>query len=184
VGFDFYCKLLEEAVKSEKGIKIERERPVEIDLQVDAYIPIDYIPDPAQRINIYRKFASSGDSQSLEKIREELEDRYGDIPPSCLTLFELVELRQLAKRLGIEKISERDSEVEVEFSPQTQVPADKFIELADRLREKVKFKQTENFKISISPWDYVSKVKGNLKEKFEGERLKVRKLKGFLQKLI
>ncbi|MEE9316248.1 MAG: transcription-repair coupling factor [bacterium] len=184
VGFDFYCKLLEEAVNSEKGIKIERERPVEIDLQVDAYIPMDYIPDPAQRINIYRKFASCSDSQSLEKIREELEDRYGDIPLSCLTLFELVELRQLAKRLGIEKISERDSEVEVEFSPQTQVPPDKFIELAKGLREKIKFKQTEKFKISISPWDYVSKVKGDLKEKFEGERLKMRKLKGFLQKLI
>lgn len=184
VGFDFYCKLLEEAVNSEKGIKIERERPVEIDLQADAYIPTDYIPDPAQRINIYRKFASCSDSQSLEKIREELEDRYGDIPLSCLTLFELVELRQLAKRLGIEKIGERDGEVEVEFSPQTQVPADKFIELAKGLREKIKFKQTEKFKISISPWDYVSKVKGDLKEKFEGERLKVRKLKGFLQKLI
>ncbi|MEE8179919.1 MAG: transcription-repair coupling factor [bacterium] len=184
VGFDFYCKLLEEAVNSEKGIKIERERPVEIDLQADAYIPTDYIPDPAQRINIYRKFASCSDSQSLEKIREELEDRYGDIPLSCLTLFELVELRQLAKRLGIEKIGERDGEVEVEFSPQTQVPPDKFIELAKGLREKIKFKQTEKFKISISPWDYVSKVKGDLKEKFEGERLKVRKLKGFLQKLI
>ncbi len=184
VGFDFYCKLLEEAVNSEKGIKIERERPVEIDLQADAYIPTDYIPDPAQRINIYRKFASCSDSQSLEKIREELEDRYGDIPLSCLTLFELVELRQLAKRLGIEKIGERDGEVEVEFSPQTQVPADKFIELAKGLREKIKFKQTEKFKISISPWDYVFKVKGDLKEKFEGERLKVRKLKGFLQKLI
>lgn len=184
VGFDFYCKLLEEAVNSEKGIKIERERPVEIDLQADAYIPTDYIPDPAQRINIYRKFASCSDSQGLEKIREELEDRYGDIPLSCLTLFELVELRQLAKRLGIEKISERDGEVEVEFSPQTQVPPDKFIELAKGLREKIKFKQTEKFKISISPWDYVSKVKGDLKEKFEGERLKVRKLTGFLQKLI
>lgn len=184
VGFDFYCKLLEEAVNSEKGIKIERERPVEIDLQADAYIPTDYIPDPSQRINIYRKFASCSDSQSLEKIREELEDRYGDIPLSCLTLFELVELRQLAKRLGIEKIGERDGEVEVEFSPQTQVPPDKFIELAKGLREKIKFKQTEKFKISISPWDYVSQVKGDLKEKFEGERLKVRKLKGFLQKLI
>lgn len=184
VGFDFYCKLLEEAVNSEKGIKIERERPVEIDLQADAYIPTDYIPDPSQRINIYRKFASCSDSQSLEKIREELEDRYGDIPLSCLTLFELVELRQLAKRLGIEKIGERDGEVEVEFGPQTQVPPDKFIELAKGLREKIKFKQTEKFKISISPWDYVSKVKGDLKEKFEGERLKVRKLKGFLQKLI
>lgn len=184
VGFDFYCKLLEEAVNSEKGIKIERERPVEIDLQVDAFIPIDYIPDPAQRINIYRKFASSGDFLSLKNLRGELEDRYGDIPPPCLTLFELVELRQLAKRLGIEKINERDSQVEVEFSPQTQVPPDKFIELAKGLGEKVRFKQTENFKISISPWDYASQVKGNLKEKFEYERLKVRELKGSLQKLI
>jgi len=184
VGFDFYCKLLEEAVKSEKGIKIERERPVEIDLQVDAYIPIDYIPGPAQRINMYRKFASSRDFQSLKNLREELEDRYGDIPPPCLTLFELVELRQLATRLGIEKISEKDSEVEIEFSTQAQIPPEKFIELADRLREKVKFKQTENFKISISPWDYASKVKGSLKEKFECEQLKVKELRGFLQKLI
>jgi transcription-repair coupling factor (superfamily II helicase) len=184
VGFDFYCKLLEEAVKSEKGIKVERERPVEIDLQVDAYIPIDYIPGSAQRINMYRKFASSRDFQSLKNLREELEDRYGDIPPPCLTLFELVELRQLATRLGIEKISEKDSEVEIEFSTQAQIPPEKFIELADRLREKVKFKQTENFKISISPWDYASKVKGSLKEKFECEQLKVKELSGFLQRLI
>jgi len=184
VGFDFYCRLLEEAVKSEKGIKIERERPVEIDLQVDAYIPIDYIPGPAQRINIYRKFASSRDFQSLKNLREELEDRYGDIPPPCLTLFELVELRQLATRLDIEKISEKDSEVEIEFSTQAQIPPEKFIELADRLREKVKFKQMENFKISISPWNYASKVKGSSKEKFECEQLKVKELKGFLQKLV
>jgi len=184
VGFDFYCKLLEEAVKSEKGIRIERERPVEIDLQVDAYIPLDYIPDAAQRISIYRKFASSGDLQNLDKVRKELEDRYGNVPRPCLTLFGLVELRQLAKRLGIEKISEIDGEVEVEFSPQTQVPPDKFIELAKGLKEKVKFKQTEKFKISISPWDYPFQVKGNLEEKFAGERLKIRKLKGFLQKLI
>lgn len=157
---------------------------MEIDLQVDAYIPLDYIPDAAQRISIYRKFASSGDLQNLDKVRKELEDRYGNIPRPCLTLFELVELRQLAKRLGIEKISEIDGEVEVEFSPQTQVPPDKFIELAKGLKEKVKFKQTEKFKISISPWDYPFQVKGNLEEKFEGERLKVKKLKGFLQKLI
>jgi transcription-repair coupling factor (superfamily II helicase) len=184
VGFDLYCKLLEEAVNNEKGIKVEWERPVEIDLQVDAYIPMDYIPDPAQRINMYRKFASSRDSQSLEKIREEVKDRYGDIPLTCLALFELVELRQLATRLAIAKITERDSEVEVEFSPQARVPPEKFIELANRLREKVRFKQTENFKISIGPWDYTSKVKGSLEEKFECERLKVRELRGFLQKLI
>ncbi|MDH5661733.1 MAG: transcription-repair coupling factor [Elusimicrobiota bacterium] len=184
VGFDFYCKLLEEAVKSEKGIKIERELPVEIDLQVDAYIPMDYIADPAQRINIYRKFASAGDPQNLEKIKEELEDRYGNIPGPCLTLFELVELRQLAKRLGIEKISEIDGETQVEFSPQTQVPPDKFIELAEGLKEKIKFNQTEKFRISISPRDYPFGGKGNLKGKLDGERLKVRKLKGFLQRLI
>jgi len=184
VGFDFYCKLMEEAVKNEKGIKVEREPHVEIDLQVDAYIPMDYIPDPAQRINIYRKFASSRDSQSLKKIREELEDRYGDIPPPCLALFELVELRQLAARLGIEKITEKDSEVEVEFSAQARVAPDKFVELANGLREKVRFKQTENFRISFGPWDYLSKVKGNLKEKFEYERLKVRELRDSLQKLL
>ncbi len=184
VGFDFYCKLLEEAVNNEKGIKVEWEPHVEIDLQIDAYIPMDYIPDPAQRINIYRRFASSRDFQSLEKIREEVKDRYGDIPLTCLALFELVELRQLATRLAIAKITERDSEVEVEFSPQARVPPEKFIELANRLREKVRFKQTENFKISFGPWDYASKVKGSLEQKFECERLKVRELRGFLQKLI
>ncbi len=177
VGFDFYCKLLEEAVKSEKGIKIEREIPVEIDLEVDAYIPMDYIVDPAQRINIYRKFASAGDPQNLEKIKEELEDRYGNIPRPCLTLFELVELRQLAKRLGIEKISEIDGETQVEFGPQTQVRADKFLKLAEGLQEKIKFDQTEKFRVSISQRDYSSKGK------LDGQRLKVRRLKGFLQRL-
>jgi len=183
VGFDFYCKLLEEAVNNEKGIEVERELRVEIDLQVDAYIPMDYIPDPAQRINIYRKFASSRDLQSLEKIREELEDRYGNIPLPCLVLFELVELRQLATRLGIEKISEKDSEVEVEFGAQTRLPPAKFVELASSLREEVRFKQAENFKISFGPWDYPSRVKENLEEKFEYERLKMKKLKDSLQKL-
>jgi len=184
VGFDFYCKLLEEAVNNERGIKVEWEPHVEIDLQIDAYIPIDYIPDPAQRISIYRKFASARDFQSLEKIREEVKDRYGDIPVTCLALFELVELRQLATRLGIAKITERDSEVEVEFGPQARVAPQKFLELANRLREKVRFKQTENFRISFSPLDYASKVKGSLEQKIECERLKVRELRDSLQKLI
>jgi transcription-repair coupling factor (superfamily II helicase) len=184
VGFDFYCKLLEEAVKTEKGIKIEEERPVEIDLQADAYIPLDYIPDPAQRINIYRKFASCNELETLEKIREELEDRYGDIPSPCLTLFELVELRRLATRLGIDKISEEESEVEIEFSRKTQVPPDKFVELANRLRDRVRFQQTEKFRVSIGSDHYSSKVKGGVKDKFECERLKVRELRDFLQNLI
>jgi len=183
VGFDLYCKLLEEAVRSERGIKVEIERPVEIDLLVDAYIPIDYIPDAAQRINMYRKFASARDLQGLEKIKEELEDRYGDIPLPCSTLFELVELRQLAARLGIEKISEGDSLVEVEFSSQSRVPPNKFVELAGHWKEKVRFTQAENFKISISLWDYAYQAKGGPKDKSEYGQIKMRELKAFLQKL-
>jgi len=184
VGFDLYCKLLEEAVNAERGIKIEEEERVEIDLQADAYIPLDYVPDPAQRINMYRKFASCRELETLRKIREELEDRYGDIPPPCLTLFELVELRQVAIKLTIEKISERDTEVEIEFSPKAQVPPEKFVDLATILKGRIKFQQTEKFKISIGSSDYDSKVKGSLKDKFEWERGKVRELKDSLQKLL
>jgi len=177
VGFDLYCKLLEEAVNNEKGIKVEIEEPVEIDLQVDAYIPLDYIPDPAQRINIYRKFTSSRDLESLERIREELRDRYGNIPAPCLTLMELVELRQLATRLGVKKISQRDSGVEVEFSHKTQVEASKLVQLANELKDG--FKQMESFKIWMSPWNYSLRAR----DKVEGERGKVRTLRSFLQKL-
>jgi len=162
---------------------VEIERPVEIDLLVDAYIPIDYIPDAAQRINMYRKFASARDLQGLEKIKEELEDRYGDIPLPCSTLFELVELRQLAARLGIEKISEGDSLVEVEFSRKTHVLPNKFVELAGHWKEKVRFTQAENFKISISLWYYAYQAKGGPKDKSEYEQIKIRELKAFLQKL-
>jgi len=107
VGFDMYMKLLEEAVRELKGEDIEDDRRAAINLNIDLKIDESYIPDMNQRLGIYRRMASARDLGTIERLVEEVRDRYGVPPPAVLNLAEYGRLRVTAERIGVESI-ERD----------------------------------------------------------------------------
>ncbi len=106
VGYDMYMKLLSEAISQEKGEK-KKTRECLIDLQINAHIPDKYISALAQRLTVYRRIADIRTFEDAEDVRDELRDRFGDIPPSVEGLIEVSLCRNTASSLGIYEIGQR-----------------------------------------------------------------------------
>jgi len=105
VGFNLYCRLLEEAIKElreeEEGKEKKQKIAPVIDIKIDAYIPGGYIPDLKQRVLIYKKLAEIKDLEGLERAKEELRDRYGIYPRELRNLFEIIYLKIFLRKLSI-----------------------------------------------------------------------------------
>ena len=101
VGYDTYCRLLRSAVAQAKG-KTPEEEPgeIEVDLGVSAFLPVEYVPDDAQRMALLRRMASSG-KRKLVALQLELVDRFGELPEPAAELLRLFELRRLVRLAGI-----------------------------------------------------------------------------------
>ena len=115
VGYDTYCKLLDEVIKEEQGIKIEPEVNIQIDLNVTSYIPDEYISDSNQKIEIYQDIALCKNEEDIRDVIDELIDRFGEIPKEVEKLLEISRIKQKAKELGIEKIASRRQSIVFTF---------------------------------------------------------------------
>jgi len=104
IGFDLYMEMLEDAIKEIRGQEIPQVDDTQIDLNVTAFIPADYIPDLDQKMSAYRTVATAQSKQELVQIAADWSDRYGTIPPAALQLLRVVELKQVAKKLGFARI--------------------------------------------------------------------------------
>jgi transcription-repair coupling factor (superfamily II helicase) len=98
VGYELYCQLLENAVRTLKNMPIKTHLEVNIDLPWPALLPRDYVPGQKQKIEVYRRLARIRRLERLEDFRQELRDRFGPIPEIVEWLFRLAELRLLATR--------------------------------------------------------------------------------------
>ncbi len=105
VGYDMYCRLMEETLLEVNGGTPMRELETRVDLRVDAFLPADYIPDEKQRLEIYKRIASIVTEEDREEVLEEMIDRYGDVPAGVETLLEVSQLRALCNRLGVSQVS-------------------------------------------------------------------------------
>lgn len=115
IGYDLYCRMLEDTVKLIKG-DIDKE-PIEttVDLKVDAYIPSSYIEDEMQKIEVYKKIAAIESIDEYMDIKEELEDRYSNIPDPVYNLMDIAYIKSRAKLLSIEEIKETGNDVIFRF---------------------------------------------------------------------
>lgn len=105
VGYDLYCKMLNEAVSKLKGEDISfNEFNTQTDLDVDAYIPAEYIVNEIQKLNIYKRIASIENSEEAEDLYQELKDRFGKVPNSADNLLKISVLRGIAHNLFITDI--------------------------------------------------------------------------------
>ena len=108
VGYETYCQLLDEAVREIKGEKIPTKVKTEetvIDISLNAFLPAAYIEAEATRIELYRKIAIIRDDEDALDVRDELLDRFGDIPKEALHLIDVALIKSFAARAGISKVS-------------------------------------------------------------------------------
>ncbi|MEI6623646.1 MAG: TRCF domain-containing protein, partial [Actinomycetes bacterium] len=104
VGFDLYVRLVGEALAEAKGESGAEPADVTIELPVDAHIPPQYVPEERLRLEAYKRIASASDEAQLAAVAEELTDRYGPIPASVDTLFDVARLRNQAREAGLTEI--------------------------------------------------------------------------------
>ena len=128
VGFDLYTRLLAEAVEEQKadfeGRPALVERPGAIvDLPVDAHLPDSYVPETAQKLELYRRLGRVRTAGELAAFRQELTDRFGPLPPPVLRLIEVVELRMVAENAGIASISREEGELVVRLGTLSRAAA-------------------------------------------------------------
>lgn len=104
IGYDLYVKMLGEAISKIKGEPVEEEIDVEINLDVSAYIPSDYIEDELMKIEMYKKIATIDSKEDMYDVQEELEDRFSDIPRETQALLNIAYIKSLCKKMKIEKV--------------------------------------------------------------------------------
>jgi transcription-repair coupling factor (superfamily II helicase) len=120
VGFDLYSRMLAEAVEAQKASREGRAPIVEapqavVDLPVDAHLPDDYVPDEAQKLELYRRLARARSAGDVAAFRQEVTDRFGPMPPSVTRLVEVAELRLAAETAGVSSISREEGRLVVRF---------------------------------------------------------------------
>jgi transcription-repair coupling factor (superfamily II helicase) len=121
VGFDMYMKLLEQTIKELKGEEIEDELRANVNLRVDLRIDDAYIPDMNQRLTVYRRMAAVRTDAELDRLMDEVRDRYGPPPDSVLNLAEYAAIRLLADRLRLESLDREGQTVVLKFRPDARL---------------------------------------------------------------
>jgi transcription-repair coupling factor (superfamily II helicase) len=116
VGYDMYCKLLNEAIKELKGVPVEEEdSEVAIDMNINAYIDDSYINLETQKIEMYKKIASAADEEDIADIEDELIDRYGDLPQPVKNLLSIASIKITAGEAGFSSVTEKEEGVIFQF---------------------------------------------------------------------
>ncbi len=120
-----------------KGIKLEPELEIQIDLNVTSYIPDEYIPDANQKIEIYQNIALCHNEEEIQDIIDEMIDRFGNLPKEVENLIGIARIKYLAKQLKITKITSKKNAVVFTFEP-NQFELD-LNELVKNYGNKIKF---------------------------------------------
>lgn len=123
VGFDMYCRLLAQAVAETRGVEYTDETLPEADLPLTAHIPVDYIPNEAERIFFYKRMSGVTSLKDVEELLDEFHDRYGDPPRPVWNALEVLRIRLLAKQAGISSVRHENRNVWLKFAPGVRLTA-------------------------------------------------------------
>ena len=115
VGYDMYCKLLDEVIKEMKGIDIKEEQDVQIDISVSSFLPDDYIVNSNQKIEVYQNIALCKNEKDIQNVTDEIIDRYGDIPTEAQNLLEIARIKNKCRNLEITKIFQKQNKIVFSF---------------------------------------------------------------------
>ncbi|MBF0517228.1 MAG: transcription-repair coupling factor [Nitrospirae bacterium] len=115
LGFDTYMEMLEEEIARRKGIPVEKDKEPAIDLKMEAHIPESYIGDVSIRLNFYRRIALSKEEADVFDLEDEITDRYGKLPAAAATLFNLMRIKILCKKINAASVKRIADKIQVTF---------------------------------------------------------------------
>ena len=139
VGYDLYCKMLNEAVKEAKGMKPEESFDTTIDIDIDAYIPMGYIPNEVQKLDIYKRIADIKTEEETEEMLEELIDRFGDLPKPVENLLYIAKIKSLAHEVYMTEISQKAETIKFTLYGKAKLDVAKIPEFVASYGNNLKF---------------------------------------------
>ena len=160
VGYDTYCRLLDEVVKEIQGIEVKEEQDIQIDIDVSSYIPDSFIDNNSQKIEIYQNIALCRTEEDIQNVIDEIIDRYGHMPSELENLIEIARIKNLCRVANVIKISQRKEKVVFYFDKAKFNP-----EIVDKLIKK--YNTNIRFSTGIEPYVTVtmgSKIIEEIKE--------------------
>ena len=160
VGYDLYCKMLNEAVKTLKGTKkLAEDFNTYVDMDVDAFIPPSYIVNEAQKLDIYKRIASLENEAECEDMKAELLDRFGNVPKSVDNLIRISLIRVQAHERYVTEIKGKVGCITFYMEPYAPVHVEKLPQLLDKYKNTLQFsaKGTPNFVLKYKKYGLVEK---------------------------
>lgn len=143
VGYDLYCKMLNDAVRRLKGETTQEEFETAIDLQVDAYIPATYIPSEFQKLDMYKRIAGIEKLEEYKDLQEELTDRFGDIPVAAENLLRIALLKSDAHKAGMTQVIQKENGIRFYLHSSVFVDSIKAAKMLEEYQGKMKYVQDE-----------------------------------------
>ncbi|MGI6007155.1 MAG: transcription-repair coupling factor [Ruminococcus sp.] len=144
VGYDLYCKMLEEAVQEEKGVEPRESFETTIDMSLDAFIPDRYIPNEVQKLDIYKRIAGIESQEEYEDMLEELMDRFGEPMKSVLNLLEIARMKALAHKAYVVEVKQKGDAVRLLMHERAKLNPAKIPEILNRHQGELTFKIETN----------------------------------------
>jgi len=166
VGFELYCRLLEETIRELRGEEVEAPLEPTLRLRIEAFFPESYVPDADQRFLLYKRLLALEGEEELEDFRQEMEDRFGPLPRPARSLLEMAEIRLLARHLRIKEIEARKRYIRLTFAEKPRLDPDRVTQLL--LEGKVRYRPENILEMEVD---------------HEGPERQVELLKNLLQQL-
>ena len=149
VGFDMYCRLLDEAVHELKGTKPEQLPEPNLDLNLNAFISDQYISDPSTKIEVYKKIMHIENKNDSDDVEEELIDRFGDLPNPVYNLISIARIKSLAVKIAIHSITQQNDIVNIKFFENATIKAEQLAPLTASFKNRISFAVTPNLQIIL-----------------------------------
>ena len=151
VGYDLYCKMLNEAVKEAKGIHTMEDFETSVDLNIDAYIPDSYISNEFQKLDIYKRIAGIETQQDYDDMLEELLDRFGEPGKAVLNLLAIAKLKAIAHQGYVTEIKQTGKTVRFTLYEKARLNTEGFPALMQKYRRGLQFKNEQEPKFILEP---------------------------------
>ncbi len=140
VGYDLYCKMLDMAVKQEKGEKVAPDFTTTIDIDEDAFLPNSYVKNENQKLDLYRRIATIANEEEAQDMRDELKDRFGKLPKSVENLIDISLIREKAHTVFIERLSAKENTIIFDIFGKAELNPTAIEPLLDKFDGALRFK--------------------------------------------
>jgi transcription-repair coupling factor (superfamily II helicase) len=139
IGYDLYCKMLNQAVSHLKGIETEEEFDTVIDMNIDAYIPETYIINESHKLDIYKRIAALETEEEMSDMADELIDRFGDLPKPVVMLLKVALMKAVAHKAYVTEIKGGRNGVRITMKPDAKIDTAKIPQLVKAYNGQLKF---------------------------------------------